>query len=234
VEQFLRNNYSFLIHLIEIISALIGIICYKKYKHTYVKYFVFYLIYIALIELIGAYPKHLIRLDLFNVIEGTIFEKNRWWFTIFWKIGGIMFFWFYFQKILKTELYIKVIKYFGLLFLIFSICNIIINFNYFFSHSLPSISIFGTLIILLCTIFYFIEVLQSNRILTFYKSLNFYIAVTIFIWWLIITPLVFYDIYFSTADWDFVILKWQIYLFSNFFMYLIFAIALIVSKPEYD
>ena len=91
---------------------------------------------------------------------------------------------------------------------------------------------FGALIILLCTIFYFIEILQSEKILIFYKSLNFYISAAIFIWWLIVTPIVFYDIYMSNSDWNFIFLRWQIYLFANIIMYLTFTFALIWYKPE--
>lgn len=54
--------------------------------------------------------------------------------------------------------------------------------------------------------------LQSETILSFYKSINFYISSTILIWWLVITPLVFFQIYFLNVDWSFIILRWQIYL----------------------
>ena len=96
------------------------------------------------------------------------------------------------------------------------------------------LDILGSLIIFLCTVFYFFEILQSDNILTFYKLLNFYISTAIFIWWLIITPLVFYDIYNSNYDWNFIFLKWQIYLFANIFMYSTFTFALIFCKPEIE
>ncbi|RMZ50932.1 hypothetical protein EB822_06015 [Flavobacteriaceae bacterium PRS1] len=76
--------------------------------------------------------------------------------------------------------------------------------------------------------------LQSETILSFYKSINFYISSTILIWWLVITPLVFFQIYFLNVDWSFIILRWQIYLFMNIFMYSSFTIALIWCKPQND
>ena len=95
-----------------------------------------------------------------------------------------------------------------------------------------ALAVLGAFIILLCISFYFIEILNSDKVLNFYKSINFWISITLLIWWLVITPLVFYDIYFSAVDWNFIILKWQIYLMMNIFMYTSFTIALIWCKPE--
>ena len=74
--------------------------------------------------------------------------------------------------------------------------------------------------------------LQSYKVLNFYNELYFYISSAFLIWYLITTPLIFYQIYFSTADWSFIFLKWQIFLFANVFMYLTFTFALIYCKPE--
>ena len=88
------------------------------------------------------------------------------------------------------------------------------------------------LLIIICCVFYFIELLNTESILRFSKLLFFYITIAIFIWWIIVTPMVFYDIYFKSEDWDLIILQWQIYLTANFFMYTTFAIGLMVSEPE--
>jgi hypothetical protein len=127
-----------------------------------------------------------------------------------------------------------IVKYSGYSFLIFSIIYILLNWDDYFVRFFPIIDILGAVIIFLCTAFYFYEILISEKILTFYKSLNFYISAAIFNWWLIITPLVFYDIYNSRYDWNFIFLKWQIYLFANITMYLTFTFALIFCDSEID
>ena len=115
---------------------------------------------------------------------------------------------------------------------------ILFNWDAYFYRFFPIISISGAVVIFLCTVFYFIETLNSNRILTFYKTINFYISAAIFIWWLIITPLVFYDVYFTyeignpNRDWSFLFLRWQIYMFANIVMYITFTLALIWCKPQ--
>lgn len=209
-----------------------GLIFYRKYKFIAAKFFVWFLIYIAICDGLSMSYNSFVKNGFLNFIDGTIIEKNFWWSTVYWKIGAILFFVFYYQKILKNRRDKNIIKWAGGIFLIVSIAYIVSYFQDLFVRSLPFINILGALVILLCVILYFIEILQSEKVLTFYKSLNFYISSSILIWWLIITPLVFYDIYFSTSDWDFVFLKWQIYLFANIFMYTTFTVGLIVSKTD--
>ena len=118
------------------------------------------------------------------------------------------------------------------LFLICAITTIVQNFNDFFVKSFTIIDITSSLVIITAVFLYLIQWLQSDKILTFYKSINFYISATLFIWYLITTPIIFYDIYFSREDWAYVILKSSIMLFSIIFMYSTFTIALIFCKPQ--
>ncbi len=232
MEEFLRQNYSLLTRSVEILATVTGLLLFKKYKLTVAKYFIWFLVYLSICDFLGTYTYYIKDNGFLNFLENTIFEKNYWWSTLFWKIGAILFFGFYFQKIIINKSYKLIIKYCTVFFLIFYLVYIAVNLNVFFVRFFPIIDVLGAIIIFLCVILYFIEILQNEHIVAFYKSINFYIAFTILIWWLIITPLVFYDVYFSTADWDFVILKTQIYLFANIFMYLTFTFALIWCKPQ--
>ncbi len=214
-------------------AAVTGLILFKKYYSTAAKFFILFLVYIAICDLISAYT-YLVRDNgVLGFLNTTYFQSNHWWSTLYWEVGAVVFYSFYFYKLIKTKLYCTVIKYSGLGFLSFSILYIIVNFEDYFNSFFPEIAVFGAIIILLCVTLYFIEILKSEDILTFYKSLNFYISTAILLWWLIATPLVFYNIYFSSADWDFVVLQDTIYILSNIFMYSIFTFGLIYSKPEY-
>jgi len=139
---------------------------------------------------------------------------------------------FYYIKILKNKTHKKIVISTGVLNLIISILYIISRLDLFFVSFLPLVSVLAAFSIIVFTTCYFIELLQSDSILMFYKLLDFYISIAIFIWWLITTPVVFYGVYNSNKDWDFVILKWEIFLISNIFMYLTFTIGLILSKPK--
>lgn len=234
MNDFLLEYKNTLTFSVEILAAVTGLLHYKKYKLTVVRFFIWFLVYLSICDFMGSYVKYIKNNSFLSFFEGTVFERNFWWSTLYWKIGAIMFFVFYYYKILKTKVFKTVIKYFGVLFFVFSIVYVLFNWDDYFVKFFPIISILGAVIIFLCTIFYFIETLQSDSILTFYKSINFYISAAIFIWWLIITPLVFYDIYNSHYDWDFIFLKWQIYLFANIIMYLTFTFALLWCKPQND
>ncbi|MBD0831722.1 hypothetical protein [Aestuariibaculum sediminum] len=232
MDDFLKD-YNFIFSTgIEILAAVTGLILYKRYKQTAAKYFIWFLVYLTICDFANNYVHHIKNDGLFSFLRGTVFIANFWWSTLYWKIGAIVFLAFYYHKILSSKGFKAVVKYSAFVFVIFSFVYILLNFEAFFKRFFPVISVLGAIIIFMCTIFYFIEVLLSDKILTFYKSLNFYISFAIFIWWLIITPLVFYDIYNSHLDWNFILLKWQIYLMANVAMYLTFTFALIWCRPQ--
>lgn len=222
---------------VEIIAAFAAIITFKKFKKTNVRYFLYIVIYIALMELIGGYPSHVINFEFLEPIKeflkGTLVERNTWYYNIFWRITGPLFYSFYFMRIIRSKSYSHIIRVSRLIFLILAVSYIIVYPNQLFEKAIVFNSILGTFLILISIVFYFIEVLKSDLILSFTKSINFYIASILFICYLVvITPIVFFDIYFNTADWNFILLKWQIYLMMNVFMYLGFALLLILCKPE--
>lgn len=233
MEEFLVQYKSEITRIVEISSALVGLFLYRKYQYSSAKYFIYFLVYLSIGDFINTYVYY-IKEGIFSFLQGTIFTLNYWWSTLFWNIGAIVFFSFYYSKILNTHSFKKIIKYAGYIFLSFSIIFILFNLDKLFKQNFPIISIFGAIIVMLCSVFYFIETLLSDKLLTFYKSLNFYISVSIFIWWLITTPLVFYDIYNVQRDWNFIFLRWQIYLFANIVMYSTFTFALIFCKPEIE
>ena len=236
MEEFLGTNYAIITHGVEILAAVTGLLLFKKYKGTAAKYFIWFLIYVVAIELIGNYTNYVKDYEwlhgLRDQLKGTLLEKNSWWFTICWSIGSAIFYSFFFKIQLKSNRYQKIIRAGQAIFLLFSITYITFNFDQFFTQSIPSITIGGSILVLVAVSLFLIEILSDENVLYFYKSLSFYVAAIIFIWFLIMTPLDFYDLYFSTEDWNFVVLKWQIYLFANIFMYLTFSIALICCKPE--
>lgn len=232
MKDFFLNNYVNIVTSIETLAALTGVFLYKKYKLTKAKFFIYFLIYVVFVERLGTYSLYVQNDQFLKFLKGTLIETNHWWFTIFWKIGGVAFFGTYYHEIITNKIFKKTLKITTFFFVISSIIHVIFNWQVFFKAWLPYIFLSGAFIIFLSVALYFIELLQSDKILHFYKSINFYISIAILFFWLVITPLVFYSRYFNTSDWNFIFLKWQIYLFANIFMYSIFTVGLIVSKPE--
>jgi len=163
-------------------AAFTGLLCLKKFKHTNTKYFIWFLVYVLIIELIGSYTSYIKDFEFLSKlkeqIKGTIFQRNSWYYTLFWTIGSAVFYSFYFQKILKNKYLIDTLKILTRALLVFSFVVIVTDIDEFFARSSSQIKIFSSLLIIMAVIFYFMEVLLSNRILTFYKSLNYYISAT--------------------------------------------------------
>lgn len=234
MNEFLSQNYFLITHSVEFLAAGTGLFFYKKYKSTAAIYFIWFLVYSVFVDVFIRYPRFFNYLEIFDSIENTFFEKNYWYATIFWFMASTIFYVFYFQKIIQNPKLKTILKFTKWLFIITSITVLIIDFEKLYTGYIPLIHILSTLAVFFAISLYFFEILNSDDILIFYQSINFYISATVLIWWLITTPLVFYELYFSQADWNFVFLKYQIFLFANVFMYVTFTLALIFCKPQHD
>ncbi len=236
MEDFIRQNYLYINEGVIILAAIVGLICLKKFRNSHARYFIYFLVYVVFIEILGYYPKFTLEVESLNWIghltKNTVFEKNFLWYTIFWQMGSTIFLSFYFRKILDNNLFKKVVKNTLSVYILFSIVYSIINFDVFYYDFIITIWILGVCQIMVCIILYFFEILGSEKIISFYKSVEFYVAAVFFIWFLIKTPLSFYQIYYNKNDWSFVYFRRNITLCSNLFMYLTFAFAFVYCKPE--
>ncbi|MFC4722045.1 hypothetical protein ACFO5O_06915 [Geojedonia litorea] len=236
MKDFILNNYSLIYRIFIGASAFFGLVTYKKYKTTNVRYFIFFLVYIFSFELLAGYPSALHDNPSLSHIKaflkGTKFERNFWVYNLFWNLLSTLFLSFYYHKIIKIKPYKAVVKWAAIIFLAAAIVYLTFNFDEFFNRSVVFIKIMALIVILLNIVLYFIEILRGDKILTFYRSFNFYASAALLIWWLVTTPVVFYQIYYSTADLNFIKLRAQIFIFANIFMYSTFTFALLWSKPE--
>lgn len=236
MEEFLINYYNLLNDGVIAIAAIIGIFSYRKYKSTTTKYFIYFLIGAALVDFLGKYPLYFSRIEqlkpLLDLITDTVFINNYWWYNIFWTIGSTLFFSFYFRKLLKSKVLKRILYGASILILVVGLGYVIFDTYHFMTAFILPLIVINFTTIILASSFYLIEVLNSERILNFYRSINFYIAIVILIWWLVTTPIAFYEFYMSISDWKYIIIKVKILLCSNMFMYLTFSIALLWCKPQ--
>ncbi len=236
-EYFSQNYFYILNEGVIILTGAMGLLFLKKFKHTDVRYFIYFLIYVVFVELLGYYPRFSITYDSLNWLyqwkKGTLLERNHLWYAIFWEIGSALFLSFYFFRVLKGRIYKKIIKNATLIYSLGIIISLVLFYQVYYTAQMKLIWFLGVIQIMLCVVIYFLELLNSDKIMSFYKSMNFYIAAVFFIYFLIYTPLVFYQIYYSTADWEFIFLRRDIILFANMFMYLTFAFAFIWCKPDH-
>lgn len=213
-------------------TATIALLLLKKYRNTYTRYFIYFLVYVFLLEVVAVFPNYLYKIELFNWIKDTRYNNNYWYYTLFWQIGSACFFSFYFQKILKIKFFQKTLEFGRYLFILLSVIIIASDFNKLFTVGFSTIDYFNTVLIIASVVFFFIEVLSTNIVLSFNNNINFYIASSILIWWFVTIPLSIYSEYYNVDDMDYVYLSRILMAFSNIFMYTCFAIGLIVSKPQ--
>lgn len=232
MQDFIKE-YNYLITFsVEILSAIVGLFCYIKYKNTIAKYLIFFLIYVVFVDLIGGYPKYFRDWGVFFLIENTLFEKNYWWYIIFWFVGLATFLTFINYRVLDNKNYKIVLKYCYYAYVVQLVCYSVFNFKGLFNPTEIFLKITCLWMIFVAVFLYLLDILQSIKITFFYKSIYFYINIAVLLWIVIISPMMFYEIYYSTEDWNFILLKRQIYLSVNVIFYLTLTIALICCKPE--
>ncbi|MCK7591168.1 hypothetical protein M0G43_11330 [Subsaxibacter sp. CAU 1640] len=237
MEAYFAKNYFYILNEgVIILATIVGLLHFKKYKQANTRYFIYFLVYVMIIELLGYYPKFAYVDDRITFIgkfvKDTILERNFLWYIIFWLLGSSIFLSFYFYRIIYNPIFKKIIKYSIVIFLMFSILYSLINYKVYYDDDLKLIWVFGGLQNILCCVLYFVEVLLSDRIIRFYRTFEFYVAAVFFVWLLIRVPITFYQMYFNTADWNFIFLRRDIILFSNVLMYLTFIFAFIFCKPD--
>lgn len=209
---------------------------FNKYKNTPGRYFIYYLIFVFFVEYIGSYTTFLADnpkfLGLKELFKSTMFRQNYWWYNLSWKVIAVALLSRYYQNVLETDLFVKILKTLTNFFIVFSIFYIVFNWNMYISQSLTIIKILGIIMVLTCVILYFLELLYSDKILLSFNTLEFYVSAVILVWWLTTMPLEFYKGYFNTNDKNYVELRQGIITFANYLMNLCFSAALIISKPQ--
>ena len=235
LSDFILKNYSLLTRLLEAIPVIVGFMFFNKYKSTRVIYFIYFLLFVLLGEIIARYPGYL-NTETFkwlkSLVFGTVFQRNYWWYTIFWVIGSSVFYAFYFHNSIKVKLFRGLIKWITISFVIASIFYLSFYWDNLRNSSSYFINVYSLINLLVIIVLFFLDILTSSVHIKLYKQIDFHIAFILLIWWLIITPLMFFNDYFNALDEQYTNLQWFIRFFANVFMYIGFSLVLIFGKPE--
>jgi len=236
LEAFLDKYYALINFGLVFLPAIVGLVLYKKYNNTLVKYFIWFCFFVVFVEIIGAYELYVEKIESLRFIKelivGSIFENSNWWYLIFWTLANVLFYAFYFGKLISNRQLKRVIKYLAILYLIFFLVFFLRGIKEMHTSAQIPINIVQALIIVIIVFTYFVELLKSDKILSVFSSVHFYIASIILLWHLVMTPLIFYELYFNKSDMDYAIMKAVIFLSCNTLMYITFSFALIWCKPQ--
>ena len=160
----------------ELFAAILGTIYYYKYKKTYLKYFLYLLWYITFTEFFGDL---MIKNNFLIYIDQNGIKYNIWIVNLLYSVFFPMLFFIYYNSI-ENKKYKLLIKLFLISFILVSIINWIFFQNFTLEWSeLPYI--FGSLTMIITIIFYYIELLKSDKIILFHRTLLFWISVGLLI-----------------------------------------------------
>lgn len=224
MKDFLLNNYSVITKTVELIAAIAGTYYLKKNKNSILKIFVFYLWLTFFVEVIAEYSgfmRNNYDYEWFINIKNSVFCTNTWLYNIysFLTIGllGIFYSGLLSNKSLKT-----LIRTIVILYIVFSLCYYTFT-DAFFVFGLPYDDILASVIVSIYVICYFIELMNSEYILQYYKLPSFYISVALLLWYLCVTPLFIFNGYFREVNTDFVIFRYLLLLFINICTYALYT-----------
>lgn len=156
----------------ELISAIVGTAYFYKYKNTSLKYFLYLLWYITITEFMGWYTRTTGNMAYVDE-NGLVY--NKWLYNL---LNLVLFSTVYiiYYKYLKTPLFKKWIKIFITIFLIVHFLNWSFIQNFIIEGAVFP-RIIGSIFLIIIIIFYFIELLRSEKIVVFHRLLLFWISI---------------------------------------------------------
>ncbi|WP_024772282.1 hypothetical protein [Aquimarina macrocephali] len=169
----------------EYISAIVAILFFFKYKNTQLKYFAFILIYVALNELLGGY------------LRDSGISYNYIIYNIY-NIITFSYFFLLYRNHLKKKLYKKTVMAFFVIYLL----AVLINGFYqnYLNQAQTTPYILASVFLIVSIIFYFIEILNSQKVLYVNKNLLFWISIGLFLYYIGIIPFRIITNSFASAD----------------------------------
>ena len=190
-----QDYFRDFIFYLEIMCAIVATITYKSYKNTPNKYFLHFFWLTVIVETIGLlrfydyyYQDNGFIIFLNNIFPERFIEHNSWLYNIFKVITYYMYM-NYLYKLINEKRAKRTISYLIGFFLIVVILDFIFNYNIFLIESLFWNRIAGSLMFLLCLFIYLFEVFNSNEVLTFHKTLSFWLLFGVLIFNLATVPI---------------------------------------------
>jgi hypothetical protein len=211
----------FLQHLIkymELAAAVAGFMYWGKLKNSHFKWFPVYLAIISACEFTG-----------YMLIQKGI-AGNKQLYTLFViPLEFLFLHWFYYRELnrqgKRIAISCSILFVFSLAAEVFLLKE---SKNFFFSLSYS----IGNITLLVLSITYFVDLMKSVRIVTFYKELFFWVNVGVILFYLGTFP--YYGLFNLLVKEQynvFISLTWAMVILNNL-MYLLFVTGFIWGKPK--
>lgn len=219
-----------IVKLLELIAAIAGTVYIRKYRDDIPsRYFMYFLWLTFLVEIVGLLPNIIHR---YNTVSELCSLENSFWSENFWLynpylILSILFYIFYIKMNIGSKIINKILLIILIFYGISSLLNLLLTDVFIASYSAYSF-VLGSIFLFLAIGFYFYQILQSNDILNFGKSIPFYFSIGTLVFHLCVTPLFIYSKYYSAKSPEFVYIYALILTIANIFMYTCYIFGFVV------
>ncbi|QIE58223.1 hypothetical protein G5B37_01165 [Rasiella rasia] len=220
--------------LLEIVAASAGVYYLRKRRGDRAeKLLVAFLWYTVFNEILSSYAgiAYFSNYEIFGFIEHTVFRNNYWLGNCQLLAGNIVYVYFFSSKLNKIQAK-KVLNVLTILMVMAVLVDFTMS-NFFDAFSKVS-TIFGSLLILLAILLYYLDLLASEKLLNLSYNLAFYISVVLLIHTLCTSPLDFLSNYFKTSTGNELFVSFRVYtlFFLNILLYLTYTIAFILCSKK--
>ena len=170
---FSPENIRDWVFIAEIITAILALVFYKKYKGTFLRYFLFIIWYSIVNEVFAMYyAKHINENNL------VLFNVN--------KVLEFSFYLFLYRSLVETKIHKKTITVFIVLYYFSLLINCFFqNFLYeYFSNTY----FLGAVFIISSIVMYFSEILNSEKIIYINRTFIFWLSIAVFLLYITSIP----------------------------------------------
>ena len=212
------NPILIVFYCFELMPVLAGFYYWAKVKDNHFKWFVLYLLYIFLADLTG------------GIIDIYLFSNVKYYDYFVIPVEFIFFFWLF-----RAELKNGKNRRLPVICLGVYLAAFLVDVIYFSRHQFPFYSFsysVGNLLLLILILFFFIELINSNAILSYRQNMMFWINVGLLIYFLGTLP------YYGLRN-TFVYKYHRLHIIYNYItlilgciMYLTFTLSFIWGKPN--
>ena len=193
------------------------------------KIFIYYLVFVFFADLLGAYAlwSYFDGYRTFPFLKDSVFKRPEWLFNII----SVFTFTVITNLIIEqlSERNRRPFRISLVVFVLSWILALIISEDYFYAQN-KYVFLSGTFFLVISIGAYFYEMINSDRLLNFYNSPVFFIAVGAMLWHLCVAPLWIYNNFVGEGGNGYFFNIYQLILRSaNIFMYFMFSLGFLVE-----
>jgi len=160
------------------LATFISLFFYKKLKNTKNIYFIYYLVFSFITYLIGFIFKSVLEINDFPVYNTYV-------------ILSFLFYIYFYKKLFKNKRNKKIMNLFLILFLVFTIVDILVLKTDYYNDFIINSTIFVALLLIITLILFLAEIINNERIIFFIKkSFIFWISAGSLLFFVGIIPII--------------------------------------------